>query len=71
MRFISCLLQLSCWPVRESFSVFSQLRFCSAACRYQGGPGAVPVLHLQYRGIERLQNLKVCVLPALGSPLAP
>ncbi len=28
----------------------------------------MPVLHLQYRGIERLQNLKVRILPALGRP---
>ena len=46
----------------------SHLSFCSAAYRYQGGPGAVPVLHLQYRGIEHLQNLKVRVPPALGRP---
>ena len=49
----------------------SQLSFSSTACRYQGGPGAVPVLHLQYRGIEHLQNLKVRASPALGRPLAP
>ena len=29
----------------------------------------MPVLHLQYRSIERLQNLKVRVLPAPGRPL--
>ena len=31
----------------------------------------MPVLHLQYRGIEHLQNLKVRVSPALGTPLQP
>ena len=30
----------------------------------------MPMLHLQYRGIEHLQNLKVRVLPALAGPLA-
>ena len=44
------------------------IALCLTTCRYQTGLAAVSVLHLQYRGIECLQNLEVCVDPHLRVP---